>query len=80
MQSICNKVNATAESNENIDNDLLLSTAEEFDISEYERKLRENTEETMNLVMNLCDRSDKLKEQQKSTLLRSFLIVICKFF
>lgn len=47
-----------------------ISTADEFDVSEYERKLRENTEQTMNLVMNLCEHSDALKEQQRATLKR----------
>ncbi|KHN85651.1 hypothetical protein Tcan_14560 [Toxocara canis] len=48
-------------------------TADQFDIGEYERKLRQNTQETINLLTNLCDFSDRLKQQQKSTLISELI-------
>ncbi|VDN17572.1 unnamed protein product [Gongylonema pulchrum] len=46
------------------------SNGEELDISEYERNLRENAKQAMDLVGDLCDRSDQITEQQKGTLLK----------
>ncbi|VDK52799.1 unnamed protein product [Anisakis simplex] len=49
-------------------NDIL--TNRQFDIVEYERKLAENTKQTINLLTNLCDFCDRLKQQHKTSLIK----------
>ncbi|VBB26400.1 unnamed protein product [Acanthocheilonema viteae] len=43
---------------------------EEFDITEYEKKLHDNAKQTMDLIGDLCNRSEQITGQQKETLLR----------
>uniref|UniRef100_A0A1I7VZ06 WD_REPEATS_REGION domain-containing protein n=1 Tax=Loa loa TaxID=7209 RepID=A0A1I7VZ06_LOALO len=43
---------------------------EDFDITEYEKKLYDNAKQTINLIGDLCNRSEQITEQQKETLLR----------
>lgn len=43
-------------------------TPEEFDVNEYEKKLHADAEETMNLLSDLCHRTDVLVEQQREAL------------
>uniref|UniRef100_A0A0M3IRK8 Uncharacterized protein n=1 Tax=Ascaris lumbricoides TaxID=6252 RepID=A0A0M3IRK8_ASCLU len=52
------------------------ATSEQFDIANYERKLHEHTQQTLNLLSNLCNYSDRLKQQQKLILNR----YLFKFF
>ncbi|VDM14622.1 unnamed protein product, partial [Wuchereria bancrofti] len=43
---------------------------EEFDISEYEKRLYGNAKQAMDLIGDLCSRSEQITMQQKETLLR----------
>ncbi|KAK6111063.1 hypothetical protein QQG55_42155 [Brugia pahangi] len=43
---------------------------EEFDISEYEKRLYGNAKQAMDLIGDLCSRSEQITVQQKETLLR----------
>uniref|UniRef100_A0A8R1TUD9 Uncharacterized protein n=1 Tax=Onchocerca volvulus TaxID=6282 RepID=A0A8R1TUD9_ONCVO len=45
-------------------------STEEFDITEYEKKLHDNAKQTMDLIGDLCNRSEQITGQQKETLLR----------
>ncbi|VDO36971.1 unnamed protein product [Onchocerca flexuosa] len=45
-------------------------STEEFDITEYEKILHDNAKQTMDLIGDLCNRSEQITGQQKETLLR----------
>ncbi|KAM3725842.1 Uncharacterized protein ACO02O_02673 [Dirofilaria immitis] len=56
--------------NENKQENVNPVSIEEFDITEYEKKLHDNAKQTMDLIGYLCSRSEQITGQQKETLLR----------
>lgn len=60
--------------NENKEEDGDSISNEDFDITEYEKKLYDNTKQTIDLIGDLCSRSEQITGQQKEALLRLVLL------